>query len=119
MCWLDPTTVAIGGIGDESDEMTDGARIFDVTQLEPSRSDKWIGNYARELGAFPGPGGRFFGDGERLFAAGEAGLSCWHVATGERRDFVEGFGPTRHHRGARELAELTDRGLIRFVTDRA
>ena len=119
MCWLDSTTFAVEGIGDDNDKMLDGARIFDVTALEPSRSDEWGGLYAREIATVPGPAGRFFSDGVRLFAAAEEGLSAWDPTSGKRLGSVKGFRPTRHHRGARELIELAGNKLVRLSTDEA
>ena len=117
MCWLDSTRVAIGGIGDDDAEMVHGMRIFDVTSVEPSRSDQWVGLYASELATVPGPTGLFFSDGRRLFAADARGLSVWDPTAGKQLGVVEGFRPTRHHRGAGELVELSDNKLVRLVTD--
>jgi hypothetical protein len=117
MCWLDSKRLAIGGIGDDDVEMVEGVRIFDVTSLEPSRSDQWGGLYAKELATVPGPAGRFFSDGRRLFASGEQGLSVWDLTAGKQLGVVEGFRPTRHHRGARELVELADHKIVRLATD--
>lgn len=113
MCWLGDERVAVGGIGDDDDNMVDGVRIFSSDSRFAS-SDRFGRKWAHELDAFAGPSGSFFGDGAHLFSAGAAGLEIWDVDSGARTATVENFRPVRQHRGARELAEITAKALRRW-----
>jgi hypothetical protein len=117
VAWLNEETVAIGGIGDQGNEIMDGARIFDITSTGPAsaewRSDwKW----AQEITAFAGPAGRFFSDGKWLYSAGNSGLSRWDPKTGARTGHMDNFHPTHHHLGAGELAQLSKGAILRWST---
>jgi hypothetical protein len=115
VAWLNEETVAIGGIGDEDNEIVDGVRIFDVTSHGPAsgewRSD-WL--WAREITALAGPAGRFFSDGKWLYSASESGMSRWDLKTGARTGHIDQFNPTHHHLGARELAHLSGALIVRW-----
>ena len=117
IAWLDEKTVAVGGIGDEDNEIVDGARVFDITSTGPAsptwRSD-W--SWAREISVFAGPAGKFFSDGKHLYSAGKNGLSRWDPRAGVQTGHIENFFPTRHHVGASELVQLSDRALLRWST---
>jgi hypothetical protein len=106
MAWLDDTTVAIGGIGEDGDEMLDGARLFDITQKTPTR---WL----REIRTIPGPAGRFFGHGGLLYSADATGLARWDPVDGARTGWLSGFCPTHFHHGSREFAGIRDGRLVR------
>jgi hypothetical protein len=113
--WLDDTTIAVGGLGDDDDEMTAGARIFDVTSFAEPREgvdSRW--RYAREITSFAGPAGSFFSDGTWLFSSDAVGLSRWNPADGARAGALPGFHPTHHHRGAGELVQLVGERLVRW-----
>jgi hypothetical protein len=114
-CWIDEKRLAIGGIGDDDEKMINGARIFDVTlpgTVSPARRSPL------EIATIQGPAGLFFSDGASLFSADSAGLSRWDIAGSVRTGHIMGFSPTRHHRGARELAQLIDGTLMRwFISD--
>jgi hypothetical protein len=113
--WLDDTRVAIEGIGD--DEMMAGARIFDVTlRGKPGPLWRTDWQWAREIAAFAGPAGAFFSDGRSLFSSDPDGLSRWDPRGGARTAHLPGFTPSRHHRGARELIQLSGRTLTRLRT---
>jgi hypothetical protein len=114
-CWVDEHRVVIGKIGDDDTNMIDGARIFDITLLD--RVPGQLGTYVLEPGevyAFPGPAGKFFSDGASLFSSDQTGLSRWDPTDGMRTGHLENFSPTHYHRGARELAQLTERSLLRL-----
>ena len=115
IAWLSEKIVAIAGIGDDEAEMTDGARIFDVSSAgKPSqrwRSD-WL--WAEEVTAFDGPAGRFFSDGRRFYSAAATGLFTWDTSTGQQTGHIEKFRPTHQHLGAGELAQLTESVLLRW-----
>jgi len=115
VAWLDESRVAIGGIGDDDNEIIDGALIFEVTS-PAGPTGRWRADLrgAREVTAFPGPGGTFFSDGKWLFSSDEMGLARWDTQSGERTGHLEGFRPTHHHRGASELVQLNDRTLTRW-----
>ncbi|MFL5243147.1 MAG: hypothetical protein ACJ8FY_13655 [Gemmataceae bacterium] len=116
--WLDDQRMAIGGIGDDDDDMVDGARIFDVSS--PGRGIvRWCHDwpYPRELTAFAGPAGSFFSEGHALFSSDAEGLSRWDVNDGSRTGYLQGFKPMYHHRGARELVQLVDGAFVRWTID--
>lgn len=118
MAWLDSGRLVVGGIGDDDDQMIEGARIFDVTKRGSPR-DQWgtrLG-WTHEISTFTGPKGRFFGDGVRLFSSDETGLSIWDVEEGLLTGTMERFRPTHQHLGARELVQLVERTLVRWKTD--
>ncbi len=113
MCWLGDDRVAIAGIGEDEDDIVDGARIFSCDHELASvgaRGQKW----ARELGAFAGPSGSFFSDGERLFSTTAQRLEVWDVETGTLTTTIHEFKPALQHSGARELAEITAKTLRRW-----
>lgn len=118
MVWLNETTVAIAGIGDDRNVITDGACVFDVTASGKANSE-WFAEWewALEINAFAGPAGRFFTDGVSLFSSSPEGLSRWCVSDGARTGQLLDFEPTHHHRGAREFALVSGDGLTRVVVD--
>jgi hypothetical protein len=115
--WIDDQRVAISGIGEESDKMTAGARIFDASSVGPAPDPDWRdhGRWTRELIAFPGPSGSFLSDGTWLFSSDPSGLSRWDPATGELTGQIPGFEAACFHRGARELGQLTKEALVRVA----
>jgi hypothetical protein len=115
IAWLDEDRVVIGGIGDDKDEMIDGARVFDITSTG-SPSPRWRWQGSREVTAFAGPAGKFFSDGKSLYSADKTGLSRWDPRTGSRTGCLKNFQPTHHHSGARELVQLSDGVLVRWST---
>jgi hypothetical protein len=114
--WLDEDTVAIGGIGDDEDEMIDGARIFDVTSRVTHKGRWRDWESAREINAFAGPTGAFFSNGKWLYSSAKDSLSIWNPKTGVRVGQIENFSPTCHHLGAGELAQLAAGELLRWRT---
>lgn len=117
IAWLDEEMVAIGGIGDDDNEMVEGARIFDITSTA-SAGPGWRSDllWAREVTTFAGPAGKFFSDRKWLYSSAAAGLSRWDVKTGARTGHIENFHPTHHHLGAGELVQLLDDALLRWST---
>ncbi|WP_394846441.1 hypothetical protein LZC95_03120 [Pendulispora brunnea] len=110
MCWGSPRWFALAGIGDDDDTIVDGALIF---ELDDTGSIPMVDGRARHR-AFAGPAGNLFGDGDRLFSSDPTGLSIWDIGDGARVQHVPSFCPTRHHRAARELAQITADALLRF-----
>jgi hypothetical protein len=106
MCWLDDQRLVVSGIGGDDEAMLAGVRVFDA-------------DTGRETTAFAGPTGALFADGLRLYAAAPHGLEVWDPATGEHTGTVPGFVPTRHHRGAGELASTDGSVLRRWRTPSA
>jgi hypothetical protein len=118
LTWLDDARIAIGGLGDDHADVIDGVRILDVS--EPGERDQRFGSSlpgARELAAFAGPAGSFFSDGRCLFSSDRSGLARWDLHDGSRTGFLQGFQPTHHHRGARELVQVVDGALVRWAID--
>jgi hypothetical protein len=104
MCWLGPNRVVLAGIGDDEDEIVDGARVFAADEASGPQQTRW--RSARELDTLAGPSGDFFSDGRRLFSSSGDGLSIWDVEAGEKIAHVDGFRPTRQHPGSHELVEV-------------
>lgn len=102
---------------DDDTEMVDGARILDVTSTGAA-GPKWRSDWswAREVSVFAGPAGKFFSDSRHLYSAGKDVLSKWDPKAGVRTGHIENFFPTRHHVGAGELVQLSDRALLRWST---
>lgn len=118
LTWLDDHRIALGGIGDDDQEMIDGARIFDIS-ASGSGDVRWRADWPwpRQLTAFAGPAGAFFSEGQRLFSSDQNGLSRWDINDGSRTGYLQGFKPTHHHRGSRELVQVVDDALVRWKID--
>lgn len=116
MTWLDDNRFAISGLGDDDNEMIDGARIFDVS-LPGNPGDRWRTDWAwsRELIAFAGPVGKFFSDGKWLFSSDGNGLTRWDINDGCCTGYFQGFQPTHHHKSANELAQVGDDDFVRWT----
>jgi hypothetical protein len=113
MAWLDSSTVAIGGIGEDSDELVPGARVFDITATA-SPGPRWRSDlqWCKEIQTIPGPAGFFFGHAGMLFSSDESGLSRWDPKDGARTGFLPGFSPSHHHPETGELACVHDGRLL-------
>jgi len=113
--WLDDNRIAIGGLGEDEEDLIDGARIFDIS-LSGSAGPRYRADWPwpRELTAFAGPAGSFFSEGQFLFSSDQTGLSRWDLKSGARTGYLQGFKPTHHHRGAHELAQVVDDALVRW-----
>lgn len=107
MAFLGPDRVAIGGMV-EGAKVPQGARVYDLAD-DPNPTIPI---------AIPGPQGEFFSDGNVLYSSGPGGLSRWDLEDGCRTGHIPGFEPTRHHRGAGELAQLKDGVLLRWQMPR-
>ena len=115
LTWLDDNRIAIRGIGDDDDDIVEGTRVFDVTK--PSEAGpRWQSSppWPAEVNTIPGPAGKFFSNGTSLFSSSETGLERWSIEDGVRTGHLDGFQPTHHHRGARELVQLGDGVLVRW-----
>lgn len=106
MTFVGPKRVAISGLGDEA--WAPGFSLVDLSLPDPAH--RWD----PAIQEFPGPTGEFFSDGEVLYSSGPGGLSRWDLEDGCRTGHLSGFEPTRHHRGAGELAQLRDGVLLRW-----
>ena len=113
MLWLDATTLAVFGLGDDESCIIDGARIFDVTK-ESKRREAFHLDLSHEICGFAGPRGAFLSDGESLYSSDEHGLARWDWLRGERTGFCQGFSPTRRHPRSGDLAELVDHRALRL-----
>jgi hypothetical protein len=107
MTWLDEERVAVGGIGDDDEQMLEGVRVFDTSL--PSQK-RWSQG---DVFAFAGPSGTFFSDARWLFSADKTGLSRWDPTDGSRTGHLDGFQPTHHHRATGELIQLVGNQLVR------
>jgi hypothetical protein len=113
MTWLDDQRIAIGGLSEDDAYMVDGARIFDMS-LPGVPPSGWstASSWPRELTAFGGPTGSFFSEGRCLFSSDQNGLSRWDIDDGSRTGHLQGFHPTHHHKGARELVQMDNNALV-------
>ena len=109
--WIDERRIAVGVLDEEDWGMANGTGIFEVLALDRASPDPDAHGASK---TFPGPTGTFFSDGTWLFSSDKGGLSRWDPDSGERRDHLPDFQPTRHHRSARELAQLADGTLVRM-----
>ena len=116
LTWVDDNRIAIGGLGDDDKDMIDGVSIFEVS-LSGNGGVRWRSDrpWPRELTAFAGPAGSFFSDGQWLFSSDQSGLSRWDLNDGVRTGYLQGFAPTHHHSGARELMQIVDDTLVRWA----
>jgi hypothetical protein len=113
MTWIDSTRVAVGGLGDDADDIRPGVRVFD-TAAAGRRDTPGQLREAVELLAFNGPAGHLFSDGTRLFGSDSSGLSAWDRTDGTLLGVLPGFAPTHHHPDARQFLQLTD-GVARLL----
>jgi hypothetical protein len=91
VAWLDATSVAVWGLGDDDRLLTPGARVFNVVTGEEIRS-------------FAGPAQGFASQPPYLIAFDNgSGTSVWDVATGERLARDPGLCPIEQHPASREL----------------
>lgn len=114
--WVDEKRVAVGGIGEDDNEIIDGARIFDVSQTG-DRSGKYHSTFVREVQTIAGPHGLFFSDGRYLFSSDEGGLKRWDLNDGAMTGEIAGFKPGVHHRAAKELVQLIHGRMRRLKLD--
>lgn len=91
VAWLDATSVAVWGLGEDDLLLTPGARIFNGVTGEEIRS---FAGPARGLASVP----------PYLVAFdAESGTSVWDVETGERLAHEAGLCPIAQHPASREL----------------
>jgi predicted NAD-dependent protein-ADP-ribosyltransferase YbiA (DUF1768 family) len=91
VAWLDATTVAVWGLGDDDRLLTPGARVFN-------------GVTGEEIRSFAGPAQGFASQPPYLIAFdNESGTSVWDVTTGERLAREPGLCPIEQHPASREL----------------
>jgi hypothetical protein len=118
MCWLDSARIAVGGLGDDEDEVTDGVTFFDTSKAEEqsqvSTHGSWTWRQAEQQCSFEGPSGRLFANGATLYSADSSGLSIWDTTDGARLGTIPGFSATHQHLGARELVEIKGKILRRW-----
>jgi hypothetical protein len=101
MCWLDETTLAVWGIGNDELDMIPGVVVYDVIT-------------GSEIRTFTGPEGFLFHERGWLLSSAQDGLTIWDSGTGDRLARVPGFRPTRHHPTAHELVEVRHDRLVRW-----
>jgi hypothetical protein len=91
VAWLDATTVAVWGLGDDDWLLTPGVRIFNVVTGEEIRS-------------FAGPAQGLASEPPYLLAFDSAsGTSVWDINTGERLARDPGLCPIERHPASGEL----------------
>ncbi len=112
MTWIDESSFAVGGLGDDDILLIPGVRIFDLRLAPGMRShpERWL--EAPEVGSFVGPEGNLFSDGIHLFAAAPDGLTRWDPVDGARTGTINGFNPSRFHSGSRDFTELRQDTLV-------
>ena len=112
MAWISHERIAVQGIGDDEDEMVDGARIFDVTWVEDVEHHGYRRRTAREVFCIHAPRGVFLCDGAYLFSSHTSGLSRWDLGSRECTGQLPEFNPTHRHHGSGEFVQLRDRVLV-------
>lgn len=116
VAWIDENRIAVGGIGDDDIDMIEGARIFDIS-LPTETGGRYRGKKAIETNSFAGPAGVFFSNGISLFSSDQDGLSRWNLNDGACTGKIDGFRPSHQHRSARELAQLVNGVLKRWIIE--
>ena len=102
LCWIDETTLAVWGYGNDEENLIPAALLFDV---ESGRLVRW----------FAGPVGSFAFDRYLFSSSTEAGTSVWDVATGERLLHDTSFCPTAYHPGAGRFITALPGGQFRLT----
>ncbi|GAA0582893.1 hypothetical protein HPO96_08880 [Kribbella sandramycini] len=95
IAWVDDTTVAIQGVGDNDEAIVDGVQLYDVRSRE-------------RIATIFGPKGRMWGNDGGLAVDGEEGLELWDVGEGARVGVVPGFHPMAYNARTRTFAALRD-----------
>lgn len=102
VCWVGERTVAVWGgrkDGEDVDELTPAARIFDVES-------------GLELRSFPGPAAGFAFDPPYLVAHdADHGAAVWDPSTGERLARDPSLSPEAYHPGSRCFLTRTGQGF--------
>ncbi len=115
LCWIDATTLAVWGYGEDDKSLLPAVRLFDVST-------------GVELGWFPGPqvapkagttwpdrGSGWLVYDTMLFSISpEYGTAVWDVTTGERLLHTPQFAPLRYHRRTRQFLSRLEDGRLRL-----
>ena len=107
VCWVDDTTLAVWGLGNDDNVMVHGVRLFDVTSGE-------------ELRSFAGPqttgkSGIFIFD-EFLFSYGKGcEFGVWDVASGERVFRSDSFVPLAYNSKTRTFLHQDQSGRLHLA----
>lgn len=110
-CWVDDTTVALWGWGDDDEWLIPAALLVDARE---GRLLRWFpGPRVRRPKALPPRtlADSLVFDGHLFAVDDEAGTTVWDVVTGERLHADPSLKPTRHHRGARAFLTPTAEGV--------
>jgi hypothetical protein len=103
LCWIDETTLAVWGYGEDDRHLRPAVLLFDV---------ETGGNWPEPERWFPGPQGTLVFD-EYLFSySPEQGTAVWDIATGERLLQDPQLCPAAYHRGARRFISPRDDGTF-------
>ena len=102
MTWIGNRRIALGGIGSDDNEITPGARIFELA----------AGGTWKEVFSFTGPDGPFFSNGSELFSADESGLSIWNPLSGMRIGHVADCRPQGMHPLSHEFLSYDGERLL-------
>ena len=107
MCWVDDTTLAVWGWGDDDLQLLSAVGFYDVASRE-------------ELRWFPGPEARrtdsnerkhlppsLFFDGYLFSAHDEHGLAVWDIADGARLLHQPSLTPQHYHPGSKEFISIS------------
>jgi predicted NAD-dependent protein-ADP-ribosyltransferase YbiA (DUF1768 family) len=97
VCWLDENTVAVWGDGEDADELTPAAILYDAESGE-------------ELRRFPGPAAGFASVVPYLIASDAQGTQVWDPRTGEQLLHDPSFSGIAAHPRSQELLSRSDGG---------
>lgn len=113
LCWLDATTLAVWGEGEDADTLLPAVRLFNVAS---GRSSGWFPGpeVAPHQVWPPGAGSTGWLVYDRLLFAisPERGTGVWDCRSGERLLHEPGFAPQRYHRAAAQFLTLGDDGSV-------
>lgn len=112
MCWIDDTTLAVWGWGEDDEWLLPAVELIDV--VEPAMVDWFPGPQVRPPVAWPPrkrPPALFFDTW--LFAVhADLGVGVWDVETGEHLHQDATIAPVQYHPGERRFVSMTEGGVI-------
>lgn len=111
MCWVNGSTLAVWGLGDDDAWMVDAVLLIDTTT---GKTLSWFaGPQVRRPGAWPPRtlAKSLFYDEYLYSVSAEAGISVWDIESGERLLSDEKFAPSSYHPNSREFVAILSSGL--------
>jgi hypothetical protein len=110
-CWIDDSTIAIWGWGDDDEQLIPAVRLFDV---RTGRETHWFpGPDCRRPGAWPPKKlvPSLFFDRYLFSVHDEQGTAVWDISSGERLLQDSSLIPKCYHLRSREFLSLSPNGI--------